>query len=46
MEKGLNISPVVFDIEEEDYLWRRGRPWGVGGHFNDDKTWKGAEKCP
>ena len=38
--------PVVVDGGEEDYMWIRGRLWGLEGHFNYDKTLNRAEKCP
>ena len=36
---------VVFDGGQVDYIWIWGRPWGGGGHFNDDNPLKSADKC-
>ena len=35
---------MFVNVAEEDYLWRRGMPWGGGeggGYFNDDNLLKG-----
>ena len=45
-KKVLRSVPVVVDGGEEDYMWRWGRPWGRGGHFNDYKPLKWDDKCP
>ena len=37
--------PVVVDGGEDYLIWIWGRPWGRGGHFNDDNPLKSAEKC-
>ena len=37
---------MVADGGEEDYLWGRGRPWGVGCHLNAYNPLKGPRSVP
>ena len=41
----MSLRSVNAHREEEEYLGGWGIPGG-GGNFNDEKPFKGSEKCP